>query len=78
MALGSWLSSIVDAIGGVVAGDGNTPGTPDTRKYGYDPVQVGQAAAVILTQPAPANVQSEILVLAVAGVGLILLLRQGD
>jgi hypothetical protein len=73
---GSWLSSALHAIGGVVAGDGNTPGTPDTRKYGYDPTQVGQASALLLSAPAGPNVQQELLVLAAAGVGLILLLRQ--
>lgn len=75
--MGSWLSSALDAIGGVVAGDGNTPGTPDTRKYGYDPTQVGQASAILLSQPAAPNVQQELLVLGVAGIGLILLLRKG-
>lgn len=75
MSLGSWLSSIVDDIGGVVAGDGNTPGNAATRSLGYDPTQVGPAAAVILSQPATANVQSELLFMGIAGVGLILLLR---
>jgi hypothetical protein len=73
---GSWLSSIVDSIAGVVAGDGNTPGNPATRQYGYDPTQVGPASALLLLQPAPANVQQEVLVLAVAGIGLILLLEK--
>lgn len=74
--LGSWLSSFFHDVGGFVAGDGNTPGNPDTRKLGYDTKQVGQEAAQLLTQPAAVNVQQEIAVLAIAGLGLILLLRR--
>jgi hypothetical protein len=77
MAYGSWLSDITDAIGGVVAGDGNTPGNADTRKLGYDPQQVAQASAAILQQPSGANVQQELLVMGIAGVALIFLLRSG-
>lgn len=77
MALGSWLSSAVHAVAGWVAGDGNTPGNPDTRSLGYDPANVGPAAAALLSQPAAPNVQSEVIVLGVAGLGLILLLSGG-
>lgn len=76
MALGSWLSSLVHDVGGWVAGDGNTPGTPDTRKYGYDVAQVGQASALYLSQPAPPSVQGELLLGGAAIVALVLLLRK--
>lgn len=72
---GSWFSSIVDSVGGWVAGDGNPAGNPDTRSLGYDPVNVGQAAAVILSQPSAPSVQSELLFMGAAGVALIFLLR---
>ena len=74
--MGSWFSSLVHDVGGLVAGDGNTPGNPDTRKYGYDTGNVAQETAALLVQPAGVNVQQEIAVLAIAGVGLILLLRR--
>lgn len=74
--MGSWFSSALHAVGGIVAGDGNTPGTPDTRKYGYDPTQVGQASALLLSQPAAPNVQQELLLMGAAGIALILLLRK--
>lgn len=73
--MGSWLSSAVHAVGGWVAGDGNDPGNSATRDLGYDPANVGPAVAAILSQPAGANVQSEVVVLGVAGLGLILLLN---
>lgn len=72
----SWLSNAVRDVGGWVAGDGNTPGSGDTREYGYDRSKVAAATANILNQPAGVNVQSELVVLAVAGVGLMLLMRQ--
>lgn len=74
---GSWLSSLVHSVGGWVAGDGNTPGSPETRKLGYEPTQVASAAAAYLAQPAPPNVQEELVVMGVAGLALILLLRKG-
>lgn len=76
--LGSWLSTGLHDVGSWVAGDGNPAGSPDTRKLGYEPGQVGDAAALMLSAPAAPNVQQELLVMAVAGVGLILLLRHGD
>lgn len=76
MALGSWLSSLKHEVGGWVAGDGNTPGSPGTREFGYEPSQVGQAAALLLTEPAPPNVQGELLLGGAAIVGLIFLLRK--
>lgn len=73
--MGSWLSSAFHSVGSWVAGDGNAPGSPDTRKYGYDPAQVGAASAALLNQPAPPSVQGELLLMGAAGLGLILLLR---
>lgn len=72
----SWFSSAVHDIGGWVAGDGNAPGSPATRELGYEPDQVGDAALIVLTSPAPPNVQQELLVVAAFGVGLIFLLRK--
>lgn len=68
--------SIFSKIAGWVAGDGNEPGSPESRRYGYEPDQVADAVVLTLAQPAPPDVQKELLVMAVAGVGLILLLRQ--
>lgn len=73
--MGSWLSSLFHTVGNVVAGDGNSPGNPDTRSLGYDTTQVAQASALMLSQPSAPSVQSELLLMGVAGVGLILLLR---
>lgn len=73
--LGSWFSSALHDVGGFVAGDGNAPGNADTRKLGYDPVPLSNATAAVLTQPAGVNVQSELLVMGLAGVALIFLLR---
>jgi hypothetical protein len=75
--LGSWLSSAVHDVGGWVAGDGNAPGSPATRELGYEPDQVADAALIALGAPAGANVQQELLIGAIFGVGLIFLLRKG-
>lgn len=75
--LGSWLSKLGNDVGGWVAGDGNTPGSADTRELGYESSQVAKAVAIDLSQPAGPNVQQELLVGALAGVALIFLLRKG-
>lgn len=75
---GSWFSSALHSVGGWVAGDGNTPGNPDTRSLGYDSDEVAKAVAIELSQPAAPNVQQELLVGAVVGVALIFLLRQSN
>lgn len=49
--MGSWLSSAVKSVAGIVVGKGNTPGTPETRKYGYSPTDVAAAVTANLEQP---------------------------
>jgi hypothetical protein len=71
MAMGGLFSTIA----GWITGSGNEPGTPETRKLGYDPTQVADAAAIDLTTPAAPDVQKELVVMALAGLGLILLLK---
>jgi hypothetical protein len=73
--MGSWLSSALNDVGSFVAGDGNPAGNSATRSLGYDPAQVGPAVAVILSQPAAPAIQSELLLMGAAGLGLILLLH---
>lgn len=72
--IGSWLSSALHSLGNVVAGDGNSPGTPETRSLGYDSASVANAAASLLSQKAGPNVQGELLLMGAAGIGLILLM----
>lgn len=72
--MGSWFTDVEHAVGGWVAGDGNAPGNAETRSAGYDSGQVAQAAAQLLTQPAGPNMQHELMLMGLAGVGLILLL----
>lgn len=74
LGMGSWFSSFAHDVGGWVAGDGNAPGNAETRGQGYDSANVAQAAAQLLSQPAGANIQGEVLLMGAAGLGLILLL----
>jgi hypothetical protein len=79
--MGSWLSSLKNKVVGVVAGKGNTPGTPTTRKYGYDPDAVAKAVAanILAQQNAPQGLtqNQKTLIAAGASVALILLLSGG-
>jgi len=79
--MGSWLSSGIKKVVGVVVGKGNTPGTPETRKYGYDRAEVAAAVAQNLatdtsTNPAT-NPQGKLILAGAAGVALLLLLSGG-
>lgn len=68
------LKSVV----GWVAGGGNTPGTPETREYGYDRQAVADAVAARLQQPvnitAAGSPQGTLLLLGGAGLAAALLL----
>lgn len=75
MAIGSVFSNLLHDVSGWVAGDGNEAGNPQTRSLGYDPAIVAQATVATLNQPAPPTVQTELLLMGLAGVGLILLLH---
>lgn len=75
--MGSWFSSLFHSVGNYVAGDGNSPGTPETRAQGYDSAGVAHAAADILVSPAGPDLQGEMLLMGAAGLGLILLLSGG-
>lgn len=76
--LGSWLSKGIKKAAGWVAGKGNTPGTPEIRKYGYDRAEVAAAVARNLQNPAaitPDNKQAQMLLLGgAAAVALIALM----
>lgn len=76
--MGSWLSSAVHSVANWAVGKGNAPGTPTTRKLGYDP-QAVSTAVVSQLQSAPnvsgTNPQGEIVLAGAALVGLILLFR---
>lgn len=76
---GSWLSDAIHTTVGWVAGHGNVPGTPDTRKYGYDPNAVSSAVVADL-QAAPqvtSNPQGQLILLGLAGLGVLLLASHG-
>lgn len=75
--MGSWLSKGIKKAAGWVAGKGNTPGTPEIRKYGYDPDAVAKAVAANIQntpQIAPTNKQAQMLLLAGAGAVAIIAL----
>lgn len=71
MGLFSWVGDVA----GWITGSGNEPGTPDTRKLGYDPGQVADATAIDLAATVPPNVQKELLLMGVAGLAVMLLLH---
>lgn len=65
---------------GWVAGGGNTPGTPETRKYGYDRADVANAVAARLQSPinvTPAAGSSQTTLLLLGGAGLAAALLLG-
>lgn len=75
----SWLSDAVHSAVGWAAGHGNEPGTPTTRKYGYDPTAVANAAAAQIEAmpPAPAvNPTMQAAVLVGAGLAVLFLLSK--
>lgn len=75
-AMGSWLSDALHKTVRVIAGHGNDPGTPDTRKYGYDPAAVSDAVVKQLETAPPVTTASpgmQALVLAGAGLAVVYL-----
>lgn len=77
--IGSWFSDALHKTVRVIAGHGNDPGTPDTRRYGYDPAAVSDAVVRDLQAAPPvtaANPQGQLILAGVAGVALIYLFRK--
>lgn len=76
--MGSWFSEAMHSVGNWVAGNGNSPGTPETRKYGYDRQAVSDAVVAQLqtAPPVPAtDPRGELILAGAAVLGLIVLFR---
>lgn len=74
--IGSWLSDALHKTTRVIAGHGNDIGTPETRKFGYDPAAVSAAVAADLAlgpQTGAANPAGQAILLAGAGLAVLLL-----
>lgn len=77
--MGSWLSDAFHKTVRVIAGHGNDPGTPDTRKYGYDPNAVSDAVVKDLQMAPPvtaASPNAQALILAGAGLAVLYLFHK--
>jgi len=78
--MGSWFSKAIKKTVGWVAGKGNTPGTPNTRKLGYEPDEVAAAVARNIQNAPPVaanNQQAQMLLLGGAGAVLLVALMGG-
>lgn len=75
--MGSWLSSALHSTGNWIVGQGNSPGTPETRKYGYDRAEVATAVVKQLeaAPPVTANPQGQLMLAGAAALGLLVLFR---
>ena len=76
--MGSWLSKAFKKTVGWAVGKGNTPGTPETRKYGYDREATATAIVEqIKNAPPVAPNNGKVILLGAAGAAVLLLLT-GD
>lgn len=77
----SFITKPLKKVVGWVAGKGNTPGTPETRKYGYSPTEVAaQVTQNLINAPADPVIdpnQGKLILGGAAALALILLMSGG-